>query len=79
MAAFELWEMESGNFVGSFPTKEAALAVVASTLKDLGSTGYATIQTTSLTWENGPQSNEIASGDALIAMALSLSAPGSPS
>jgi hypothetical protein len=73
MAAFELWELESGNFVGSFPTKEAALAVVARTLSELGSDGYATIETTLLTWENGDESKEIAMGKALIDMASSFS------
>ncbi len=67
MAAYELWEMRSGNLVGSFPTKDAALAVVIDTLRLYGPSSTDSI---ALTREMGEESETIAEGAGLAHLAL---------
>ncbi len=67
MAGYELWELRSGNLVGSFPTQEDALLVVAKTVSLYGPTS---VDSLSLTWESGRASKDIAEGQALADLAL---------
>lgn len=43
MAAFELWETRSGNLMGSFETKDQALAVIADAIRSHGAAYVTTI------------------------------------
>lgn len=36
MAAFELWETRSGNLMGSYETRDRALAVIADAIRSYG-------------------------------------------
>ena len=40
---FQLWEMESANLVGSYPTEDAALAVVRTAIEKYGRESMDTI------------------------------------
>jgi hypothetical protein len=65
--AYELWEMRTGNLMGSFPSQEEALSVLATALKAHG-LQYA--DHIALTWEYGDESKDVASGQALAKLAL---------
>lgn len=65
--AYELWEMRSGNLMGSFPTQEEALTTLAEAVKRYGPS-YA--DTITLTWEHGDESKDIASGADLAEWAM---------
>jgi hypothetical protein len=64
--AYELWEMQSGNLMGSFPTQDEALQVLAKAVSRYGSSYTDTIM---LTYEHGDESKELASGAELADLA----------
>lgn len=67
MAAFEIWEMRSGNLMGSYGSEAEALAVVADAIQTHGA-GYA--ETLALVRENGRGHSEtIAMGSELAEQA----------
>jgi hypothetical protein len=68
-AAYELWEMRSGNLMGSFPIQEEALTTLAGAVKRYGPS-YA--DTITLTWESGDESKDLASGPDLAAWAMNV-------
>jgi len=70
MAAYELWEMRSGNLVGSYPSRDAALNVIADTVRKHG---YQAADSVVLTFETGTDSEEVAEGRALADLALKAS------
>lgn len=67
MEAYELWDMRSGNLMGSFPTEREALATLAAAMRGHG---VSYVDNVDLTWECGPESKSLASGQALGKMAL---------
>ena len=66
MDAYELWEMRSGNLMGSFPTEQEALTTLGEAVRRYGP-AYA--DTIALTWENGDESKDLAAGRALADLA----------
>ena len=63
---YELWDVDAGNIIGSFATKEESLAVVDRLLEAYGQ-DYAENLDLSLRDDSG-SSRVVASGDVLIAM-----------
>jgi hypothetical protein len=72
MAAYELWEMRSGNLIGSFPTEQDALRVVMNTIKEYGPLN---LESVVLTYETGSNSTDLAEGSALVERAMKLYMP----
>ena len=68
---YELWDTETANLVGSYETREDALAVVSEAVEMYGAP---TIQTLALVAEErSGRSRTVATGEALIALAASAS------
>jgi hypothetical protein len=70
---FQLWETESANLVGSYPTEEAALAVVRSAIEKHGLEALDTI----VLLREGARGRltTVAEGPALVELALGRTSP----
>jgi hypothetical protein len=66
MSAYELWELNSGNAIGSFPSQDEALGAVAETIRQHGESS---IDSVVLTHETGQESTDIAEGHELAVLA----------
>ena len=62
-SVFQLWDVESGNLVGEYPTERDAIAVVCQTLVDHGSQHVITL---ALAQERGAGPEIIAEGAELL-------------
>jgi hypothetical protein len=67
METYELWDMRSGNLMGSFPTEREALSTLAAAIVKHG-VSYA--DDVDLTRECGEESRSLASGQTLAKMAM---------
>ena len=63
---FELWDTESGNLLGSYPSMDAALAFVRSVIGQDGSAAVA--QWELFAMEDGISAASVADGEALVAL-----------
>ncbi len=66
---YELWETDSANLVGSYPSQDDALAVVNDAVQSLGKAAAATLV---LTREVDDRTDMIASGEHLVELAASI-------
>lgn len=66
---YELWETDSANLVGSYPSQDDALAVVSDAVQSLGKAAAATLV---LTREVDDRTEVIASGEHLVELAASI-------
>jgi hypothetical protein len=66
-AAYELWEITTGNLMDSFESSEEALSVVAEAIHKYGASYVDSIM---LVYGSGEESKEIASGKNLFERAL---------
>ncbi len=64
---YDLWDVESGNCIGTFDTQDEALAIVA-VLLDANGNDYA--DDLDLGYTHGDQFQPIATGAPLVALAL---------
>ena len=68
MLIYELWETESGNLMASFGSEGAALAAVASLVREYGPSSVATVALARLDDEDeGCEMTRLAAGDELLA------------
>jgi hypothetical protein len=73
MMPFQLWEADSANLVGSYPTREAALAIVRDAVQKHGREGVASLV---LVREDARgRVTTVGEGDALVELALPQTAP----
>jgi hypothetical protein len=71
--AYQLWETESANLVGSYATKDAALAIVRESAQTYGADSVATLL---LLHESASgRLKKIADGSALVALAANSATP----
>jgi hypothetical protein len=70
---FRIWEAESANFVGSYPTEEAALIVVRNVIEKHGREALDTI----ILLREGTRGRltQVAAGSALADLALARTSP----
>jgi hypothetical protein len=68
MMFYELWDIGTGNMVGSFSTEDDALAFVLSFGHGAG--GREAIEHFMLGWIDGDDGGEIATGQALLTLAM---------
>jgi hypothetical protein len=70
---FQLWEADSANLVGSYPTREAALAIVRDAVQTHGRDAVASLV---LVREDARgRLSTIGEGEALVELALPRTAP----
>jgi hypothetical protein len=73
MAAwYGLWDVESGNNLGFFPTQDAALAVVR---QELRAYGHQAVLSLALDCDDAPGGGLVAEGEDLITLAESAELP----
>ncbi len=77
MRSFELWETRSGNLMGSYETKEGALAVIAHAIRSHGPEYVVTIAL--MSEDSRGRSKLVAEGAALADLAGAAEGAGSPS
>ncbi|HEV2109659.1 MAG TPA: hypothetical protein VGR16_15480 [Thermomicrobiales bacterium] len=74
VTVYELWETDSANLGGSYPSQDDALAVVSDVVQSLGKAAAATLVHTR---EVDDRTDAVASGEHLVELATSI-APITP-
>jgi hypothetical protein len=69
---YEIWDTETGNLIGEFPTEDEALQLVRHAIEDWGKDAAATLVMGY--GQNDEVASQVAEGEALIKRALSAAA-----